>query len=235
MKAAQCRNLHLAGIDVVLPAIVRIGGRAAERANVVVCFAPFYTEATIAPLAAEWLSQHLHRRFVAGGRGADGNLAAEAFYDKLAPAFGHDRAFVAMLVSPRRMLPRSLQIGGDIGQPAGPGKRQRESPGHWPDFIDGTGFARWNFRGRVRAYVNPSGAAQAGSAQLTFDGLPGGIELIGTGADTASRRCERAHEVAAWYGLGALDCSPADAIAALRREFAEARDRGVEARLAAHV
>lgn len=237
MKAAHCRNLHLAGVDVVLPVVFCVRGRTAlDLGDTVVSFAPGYTDATIAPLAAEWLSRHLRCRFIEGGRGADGNLAAEAFYDKLAREFANDRTFVAMAVSPRRMLPRSLRLDVGGGEADSPAKRRRDSHGHWPAFMTGTEIARWNFRGRMRAYVNPSDAAAAASAQVMFDGLPGGIELAGTGkfTETISRRTERMHEVAGWYGFGALTCSPTDAIATLRREFTESRDRAVETRVAAH-
>lgn len=236
MKAAPCGNLHLAGIDVVLPALLCVGGRAADHGNIVVSFAPFYTDTTMAPLVAEWLLQHVHCRFVERSRGADGNLAAEAFYDKLARGFANDRAFVAMLVSPRRMLQRSLQLDVGNDQSDTPAKRRWESHGRWPALMNGNELARWHFRGRVRAYVSSSSAAAVVGAQVTFDGLPGGVQMISTGKalDTISKRWERAHEVTAWYGLGALDCSPAEAVAALRCEFAEARDRAVETRVAAH-
>ncbi len=214
---ALCKNLQLAGIDVALPAVVAIDGRQADtskRMNVIVGFASSEADNIVPTLVGQWLSRLCHRHFVENGRGAAGDLAAEAFYDKLAWNFPGDTPFVAALIT----RPRPARLANcDIV----------------PGLIGGAELARWRFRGQVRAYLNPA----AGIAQVTFDELPGGIALVSKNgfAPSVSRAFERCHEVGAWYGFGVPVYDPAKAVMTLRDEFADPRRTRIAARAPAHV
>src|SRR5215470_12021729 len=102
MKTLRGKNLQLAGIELVLPTVLCIDGRQSKgvRTTLTVGYATGYVDTIVAPLAAEWLSRHFHRRFTEHGRGAEGDLAAEAFYDKLASHFRRETPFLAAIVSP---------------------------------------------------------------------------------------------------------------------------------------
>src|SRR5689334_5564928 len=100
MRNQRGKNLLLAGIELVLPTVLCIDGRPANGGTLVtIGYASGYADTIVAPLAAEWLSRLLHHRFVEHGRGAEGDLAAEAFYDKLAAEFSRERPFLAAIVS----------------------------------------------------------------------------------------------------------------------------------------
>src|SRR5262249_57759502 len=65
------------------------------------------------------------------------------------------------------------------------------------------------FQGRARAFLN----RRSGSAQVTFDRLPGGLEFVGRPAGTTSSRTltsARREETSAWCGFGAIDGGHAD-------------------------
>src|SRR5262249_35923699 len=96
MKPLRGKNLQLAGIELVLPTVWCIEGRQFKRARVTltVGYATGYVDTIVAPLVAEWLSRHFHRRFAEHGRGAEGDLAVEAFYDKLASHFRRETPFL---------------------------------------------------------------------------------------------------------------------------------------------
>jgi hypothetical protein len=213
---AQCKNPQLAGINVVLPAVFAIEGKrcdTAKRLNIIVGFAAGGAGSIVAAAAGQWLSQLCHRHFVEVGRGADGDLAAEAFYDKLASVFPDDSPFVAVLVPQHRA---SRVLDGDV---------LSRLPG-------GAGLARWKFGGPVRAYLNPA----TGVAQLTFNQLPGGITLASRAEFDASisRAFERCHDAGAWYGFGVPMCEPAKAVMTLRDEFAGLRGARMATPAAAH-
>jgi hypothetical protein len=226
MKGLRHINLRLSGIDIVLPALVAIEGRAADRpVGLIMGFAARYTDSTVCALVGQWLSQLFHRSFVEHGRGIDGDLAAEAFYDKLAHDFDEDTPFVAAIALRKddigHMPFETSPSAGAMLQPGRGGNAGQH--GAFLRFVGGTELARWQMCGRVRAFLNP----QVGTAQVTFDDLPGGIGLISTGRLPASvaRTMDRARQVAAWYGFGVPIRKPADAVMVLRNEIAPFRSK----------
>jgi hypothetical protein len=84
--------------------------------------------------------------------------------------------------------------------------------------------------GCARAHHNP----KTGIAQVTFDPLPGGIELISTDsfAWSGARPFKDAHDVSAWYGFGVPIRDPAEIVVMLRNVIVEPRHAPV--RRAAH-
>lgn len=218
MKILRAKNLQLAGIELVLPTVLCIDGRQSKgaRTTLTVGYATGYAETIVAPLVAEWLSRLFHRRFAEHGRGAEGDLAAEAFYDKLASHFGRETPFLAAIVS---------QPHND---------RQRHGNGDMLSrFMSGGGLARWDFDGVVRAFINP----RMGAAQVAFEPLPGGIELVSTDKFDLSgtKSCRRMNEATAWYGFGVPMRDPADIVLMLRNEINASRHANAHARRAAHV
>src|ERR1700745_802876 len=160
MRNQRGKNLLLAGIELVLPTVLCIDGCPANGGTLVtIGYASGYADTMVAPLAAEWLSRLLHHRFVEHGRGAEGDLAAEAFYDMLASHFRRETPFLAAIVS-RPHNDRQRQGNGDV----------------LSRFMSGAGLARWTFGGVVRAFVN----SKTNAAQVAFEPLPGGIELANT-------------------------------------------------------
>jgi len=218
MKTLRGKNLQLAGIELVLPTVLCIDGRRSKgvRTTLTVGYATGYVDTIVAPLAAEWLSRHFHRRFTEHGRGAEGDLAAEAFYDKLASHFRRETPFLAAIVAPHHNE-RHRHSNGDI----------------LLRFMSGGGLARWIFEGPIRAFINPKTSA----AQVAFEPLPGGIELANTDkADLPSTKlCKGANEVSAWYGFGVPISDPADIVLMLRKEISAPRHAHAHARRAAHV
>jgi len=75
-------------------------------------------------------------------------------------------------------------------------------------------LVRWNCGGRVRAHHNP----KTGIAQVTFDPLPGGIELADADklAQSGARLFKDAHVASAWYGFGVPIRDPAELVVTLR-------------------
>ena len=65
MKTSWAKHLQLAGIELVLPTVLCIGGRQPKgaRTTLTVDYAAGYVDTIVAPLAAEWLSRHSHGRF----------------------------------------------------------------------------------------------------------------------------------------------------------------------------
>jgi hypothetical protein len=232
MKTTRAKNLQLAGVELVLPTVLCIDGRQAKgaRTTITVGYATGYAEAIVAPLVAEWLSRHFHRRFTEHGRGAEGDLAAEAFYDKLASHFGREGAFLAAIVSPPEAAPAITEQAANASKPHN-GNHRHGTGDPLSRFVDGAGLARWTFGGAVRAFVNP----KTGAAQVAFEPLPGGIELASAEKNDAagSKSCKRTNEAVAWYGFGVPLSDPADIVLMLRNEISASRH--APARRAAHV
>ncbi len=101
MRNQRAKNLQLAGIELVLPTVLCIDSRQSKggRTTLTVGYASGYVDTIVAPLVAEWLARHFHGRFSEHGRGAEGDLAAEAFYDILASHFRRETPFLAAIVS----------------------------------------------------------------------------------------------------------------------------------------
>jgi hypothetical protein len=235
MKNLRAKNLELAGIELVLPTVLCIDGRAAKgaRKTLTIGYAAGYVDSIVGPLAAEWLTRQFHRRYCEHGRGAEGDLAAEAFYDKLASEFRRDAPFLAAIVSTHHAIrfgdpcvANAAATSHEVAQHRTPGDALSR-------FIRGAGLIRWIFAGPVRAFIN----AKAGAAQLAFEPLPGGIELIGIDKPDASsaRICKHANEAVAWYGFGVPVRDPAEIVLMLRNEISEPRHAENYARRAAHV
>ena len=216
----------------------RILAPSEHRVTVVACHprqdivAAGYADGMIAPLVGQWLSQHVHRQFVERGRDGAGGLAAEAFYDKLAYNFADGAPFVAALVSRGRTTPGASDGAASL-QPGVTNGLSVENSDALSSFMNGAEFTRWTFRGRVRAYLS----SKTATAQVTFGGLPGGIDLLSTDkfASSISRTLERAHDVTAWYGFGVPIGSPAETIMMLRDEIAGPRRAEIELRAVAYV
>jgi hypothetical protein len=216
MKTLRAKNLQLAGIELVLPTVLWIDGRQSKgvRTTLTIGYATGYVGTIVAPLVAEWLSRHFHRRFTGHGRGAEGNLAAEAFYDKLASHFGRETPFLAAIVS----------------QPYNGG--QRHGNGNvLSRFMHGGGLVRWACEGPVRAFINPKTSA----AQVAFEPLPGGIELVNADKfDLPSTKLCKRNGATAWYGFGAPMRDPADIVLMLRKEIGTPRHAHAHVRQGAH-
>jgi len=218
MKTSRAKHLQLAGIELVLPTVLCIDGRQSNgaRTTLMVGYAAGYVDTIVAPLVAEWLSRHSHGCFTEHGRGAEGDLAAAAFYDKLASHFGRETPFLAAIAS-QPHNERYRRTNGDV----------------LSRFMSGGGLVRWTCEGPVRAFINP----RAGTAQVAFEPLQGGLELVSTDKfDLPSTKlCKRTNEATAWYGFGVPIGDPADIVVTLRNEISASRRAHAHARRAAHV
>jgi hypothetical protein len=218
MKTQRAKNLQLAGIELVLPTVLCIDGRQSKgaRTTLTVGYATGYADTIVAPLVAEWLSRHFHGRFAEHGRGAEGDLAAEAFYDKLASHFGRETPFLAAIVS-QPHNDRHRHANGDV----------------LSRFMSGGGLVRWACEGLVRAFIN----LKTSAAQVAFEPLPGGIELANTDKFDlpGTKLCKRANAATAWYGFGVPISDPADIVLMLRNDISRSRHVHAHARRAAHV
>jgi hypothetical protein len=232
MKTMRAKNLQLAGVELVLPTVLCIDGRQAKgaRTMITVGYATAYADAIVAPLVAEWLSRHFHRRFTEHGRGAEGDLAAQAFYDKLASHFGREASFLAAIVSPPEIPVDGAERAANASRPHNGGHRHGTGDA-LSRFVGGAGLARWIFGGAVRAFVNP----KTGAAQVAFEPLPGGIELASAEKfdPSGSKLCKRMNEATAWYGFGVPISDPANIVLMLRNEISASRH--ASARRTAHV
>jgi hypothetical protein len=229
VKTLRAKNLQLAGIELVLPTVLCIDGRQFKRARttLTVGYATGYVDTIVAPLVAEWLARHFHRRFAEHGRGAEGDLAAEAFYDKLASHFGRSTPFLAAIVSSDEVAP---DLDSDhVAKPRNGSHRHGDALSR---FRNGAGLTRWTFDGAVHAFINP----KTGAAQVAFDPLPGGIDLMSVDKfDSASAKlARRTSEATAWYGFGVPVSDPADIVLMLRNEISPPRHAPAHARRAAH-
>ena len=232
MKTLRTKNLQLAGIELVLPTVLCIDGRQSKgiRTTLTVGYAAGYVDTIVAPLVAEWLSRHFHRRFTEHGHGGEGDLAAEAFYDKLASHFGREPPFLAAIVSPHGAV--APRVGSGASRPHN-GHQRHGNGDVLSRFMSGVGLARWTFDGAVRAFINP----RTGTAQVAFEPLPGGIELANTDKFDApsTKLCKRANAATAWYGFGVPLRDPADIVLMLRNDISASRHAHAHARRAAHV
>lgn len=228
MRRMRCKNLHLSGIDVLMPALVSIDGHLpgnARRVQIAMSFAQGRAQNVVAELVAYWLEESYHRSFAEDARSVDGDLAAVAFYDKLRTCFDDDSTLVAALMFPKRLAPAMLDF--DLDAAFDNSRRGRI----FSKFLNGSELARWMFSGRVRAYLNPA----ADAAQVAFDELPGGIAFESRSKSRpASWMVEHAHNATAWYGFGNLIRPPAAAIGTLRDAIA-AKTRRAKAPAANHV
>jgi hypothetical protein len=236
MKTLRAKNLQLAGIELVLPTVLCINGRPAKgaRTTVTVGYATGYVDTIVAPLVAEWLSRHFHRRFAEHGRGAEGDLAAEALYDMLASRFGRQTPFLAAIVSSHDVAVRSGDQAANSAASKPHNGCHRDSNGDaLSRFVNGAGLTRWTFDGAVRAFINP----RTGAAQVAFAPLPGGIEFASTdNFDSPSTKiCRRTNEATAWYGFGVPISDPADIVLMLRNKISASHHAAAHARRAAHV
>jgi len=213
---ARTKNLQLAGIELVPPTVLCIEGRQSKgaRTTLTVGYAADYVDRIVAPLVAEWLSRHFHGRFSEHGRGAEGDLAAEAFYDKLASNFGRETPFLAAIVSHPHT---DRDCNGEV----------------LSRFMSGGELVRWTCDGPVRVFIN----LKTSAAQVAFEPLPGGIELANTSKLElpGTKPCKRTSEGTAWYGFGVPMRDPADIVLMLRNEIGASRHAHAHARRAAHV
>jgi hypothetical protein len=234
MKNLRAKNLQLAGVELVMPTVLCVDGRAGKgRPILTIGYATGYVDTIVAPLTAEWLSRQLRRRFSEHGRDAEGDLATEAFYDKLACEFTRDTPFLATIVSSHHAAPSGFgtDLNAATAKPHDCGQR-RNNGDALTRFMNGAGLVRWMFEGPVHAFINP----KTGAAQVAFEPLPGGIELTGTDKPDSSgiMPCKR-NEAIAWYGFGVPIRDPAELVLMLRNEIAESRHAPAQARRAAHV
>ena len=223
----RAKNLQLAGVELVLPTVLCIesGQTKGARTTLTVGYAADYADSIVAPLVAEWLSRNFYGRFGEHGRGAQGDLAAEAFYDKLARNFRPETPFVAAIISGAGAnVPLHSRSHND-------GQRRRNGD-MLSRFMSGGGLVRWAFAGRVHAFISP----KTGAAQVAFEPLPGGIEMAKTDKIDlpTSKLCKRGNEASAWYGFGVPMRDPAEIVLMLRNQISAARHAHPPARRAAH-
>lgn len=230
MKPLRAKNLQLAGIELVLPTVLCIDGHQSKKARttLTVGYATGYVDTIVAPLVAEWLSRHFHRRFAEHGRGAEGDLAAEAFYDKLASHFGSETPFLAAIVCPPDLAP-------GLASEQTNSKARNGSHRHGDAlsrFMNGAEMTRWTFDGAIHAFINP----KTGAAQVACEPLPGRIELTSTDRfdPISTKVARRIHEAVAWYGFGVPVRDPAEIVLTLRHEISASRHASMHARRAAH-
>ena len=217
MKTPQPKDVHLAGYELTLPTVLRIDGRQSRggRTTLTIGYGAAYTDTFVASLVGEWLSRHFHRRFGECGRDSEANLATQAFYDKLGTCFGQETPFLAALVS----LPLgAAAITGNAPLRARIGKariKHRTNGDVLSRFMRGGGLVRWTCSGRMRAHHNP----KTGLVQVTFDPLPGGLELAGADklVQPAARPFKQAQAISAWYGFGVPIRDPAELAVMLRK------------------
>jgi hypothetical protein len=198
--------------------------------QIALSFAEGRVQSVVAALVAHWLEHTFHRRFVEDPTGAESDLAAAAFYDKLASRFEDESAFAAALVFPRR---RSVSRSADpVSSNGAPDARRTARGDAFSRFVNGTELAKWTFHGRVLAHVDPA----AGTVQVAFDELPGSVTFFSEpkSPTLASRSLARSHEVSAWYGFGTPIRRPDAALETLRDAVA-ARSRRAKAPAAHHV
>jgi hypothetical protein len=231
MKISRPKNLHLAGY--ALSTVLCIDGRQSRggRTTLAMGYTAAYADTVVAPLVGEWLLRHFHRRFTECGRHSEANLATQALYDKLASYFGQDTPFLAALVSSptgASAVLGSAPLGAGIGKARF--AERRINGDVLSRFMRGGGLVRWACSGRMRAHHNPN----TGTAQVTADPLPGGIELSSTDnlAQSGARPFKQAQVISAWYGFGAPIRDPAELAALLRRTIG--RVRRPSAQRAAH-
>ena len=218
MKTPRLKNLHLTGRELTLPTVLCIDGRQSRggRTTLNMGYTAAYGDTIVAPLVGEWLSRHFHRRFTECGRYSEANLATQALYDKLASYFGQDTPFLAALVSsPLGASPvsGSAPLGRRIDKARF--AERRINGDVLSRFMRGGGLVRWTCSGQVRAHHNP----KTGIAQVTFDPLPGGIELSGTDKlpQSSARPFKEAQVISAWYGFGVPIRDPAELADTLRK------------------
>lgn len=222
MKTTRSKNLnknpHLAEYELTLPTVLYIDGRQSRGGHTTLAmgYAAAYADTIVAPLIGEWLSRHFHRRFAGCGRDSEANLATQAFYDKLGSCFGQETPFLAALLSSppgAEAISGSTHPSADIGK-ARLGER-RANGDVLSRFMRGGGLVRWACSGRVRTHHNP----KTGIAQVTFDPLPGGLELSSADklAHSATRPFKEAQVIGAWYGFGVPIRDPAELAALLRK------------------
>jgi hypothetical protein len=228
MKTPRPKNLHgnrhSAGYELTLPTVLCIDGRQSRggRRALAIGYTAAYADTIVAPLVGEWLSRHFHRQFTECGRYSEANLATQALYDKLASYFGRDTPFLAALISSpmgASTVSGSAPHGAGIGK--APFAERRTNDDVLGRFMRGGGLVRWTCSGRVRAHHNPN----TGIAQVTFDPLPGGIELSSTDklAQFGARPFKEAQVISAWYGFGAPIRDPAELATLLRKTIGGAR------------
>ena len=233
MKTPRPNDVHFAGYELTLPTVLRIDGRQSRggRTTLTIGYGATYTDTFIASLVGEWLSRHFHRRFGECGRDSEANLATQAFYDKLSSYFGQETPFLAALVlSPLG----AAAISGAAPLRASIGKariaERRTNGDVLSRFMRGGGLVRWTCSGRVRAHHN----SKTGIAQVTFDPLPGGIELASADkiVQSGARPFKQAQVISAWYGFGVPIRDPAELAVMLRKTIDAVRH--APARRAAH-
>lgn len=235
MRRQRAKNLELAGVELVMPTVLCIEGRQIKRARttITVGYATSYVDSIVAPVVAEWLSRHFHGRFSEHGRGAEGDLAAEAFYDKLARHVGSEAPFLAAIVSLHETATAPSATHQPVHSASKPhdGGRGHVNGDMLSRFTNGAGLARWAFAGPIHAFINP----KTGAAQVAFEALPGGIELTSTEKIVlpSAKVRKRRNEATAWYGFGLPMRDPADIVLMLRNEISASRH--APARRPAHV
>jgi hypothetical protein len=218
MKTPRPKDVHLAGYELTLPTVLRIDGRQSRggRTTLTIGYGAAYTDTFVPSLVGEWLSRHFHRGFGECGRDSEANLATQAFYDKLGSCFGQETSFLAALVSSPL---GAAAISGAAPHRAGIGKariaERRTNGDVLSRFMRGGGLVRWMCSGRVRAHHNP----KTGIAQVTFDPLPGGIELASADklVQSGARLFKQVQVISAWYGFGVPIRDPAELAVMLRK------------------
>lgn len=227
-RVLRCKNLHLSGIDVLLPALVSIDGHHpsnAREVQIAISFARGHVQNIVAGLVAHWLEETYDRRFAEDERSVESDLAATVFYDKLNTCFEDDSTFVAALMFPKHPTPAmpGLDLEAASADKADSWAARCSRGGRvFSRFVNGSELASWVFSGRVRAYLN----RPAGAVQVAFEELPGGIAFESKSKSIPGARfIQRVRQMTAWYGFGSLIRPPTAAIATLRDAIAAKSSR----------
>ena len=172
----------------LLPArlCLELPGRAEKPAHVILAVSATGDAGVAASLAGEWLASVFGQRFTED-RNGERSLGIEAFYDALSYQIG-GRAFVAA-------------IGLEESSTAHAASRPATSPATRLEIANEGDPIRLQFQGIAHALLNRA----SGRVLVTFDHLPGAIELVGKAAPALRFDAQTAsREATAWYGFGTV-------------------------------
>ncbi|HKD20892.1 MAG TPA: hypothetical protein VKB71_02710 [Rhizomicrobium sp.] len=223
MNLQHRRHPRSLGTDFVPPARLCIEPHTRKPVHVIIGVSAKGNVRITADLIGEWLAERFGRPFVPSPAEAESGLAAAAFYDELAYHFGNG-AFIAAIG-----LARENRSGTACAAHS-----DHSAQAELFDAIAQTKPITLKFQGRAHAFFN----RRSGSAQVTFDRLPGALEFVGRPADTSSRtgRPARAEEASAWCGFGTTDGSHADIFGRLSNAISHGVvDAELKTRLAEYV
>jgi len=169
---------------------LELPGRAENPGHVILGISAAGDAGMVATLAGEWLANVFGQGFTED-RNGECILSIEAFYDALSHRIG-DRAFVGAIGLDE------ISITHAASRPA-----TSSSPAKRLELADEGDPIRLHVQGIAHALLNRA----SGRALVTFDHLPGALELVGRPAPPRQRRSDAqtaSAEAIAWYGFGTV-------------------------------